>query len=71
VGPQLEQDDALLGKVVYDEAGKAKKIRIIGLEAASFAKSEGLGPESPEWSGLMKATESVVIAMNIDCEHVV
>ena len=70
VGPQLEQDDALLGMVTYDENNKAKKIDIIGLEAASFAKSEGLGPDSPEWSGLMRANETTVIAMNIDCENV-
>ncbi|MHC1604366.1 MAG: hypothetical protein ACXQTP_00115 [Candidatus Methanofastidiosia archaeon] len=70
VGPQLEQDDALLGKITYDENNKVKKIRIIGLEAASFAKSEGLNPQSPEWAGLMRAHETTVIAMNIDCENV-
>jgi hypothetical protein len=69
VGPQLEQDDALLGKITYDE-DKAQKIEIIGLEAASFAKSEGLDSDSPEWAGLMRAHESYVIAMNIDCENV-
>lgn len=70
VGPQLEQDDALLGMVVNDDKGHADKINIIGLEAASFAKSEGLSPSSPEWSGLMRANESIVTAMNIDCENV-
>jgi len=70
VGPQLEQDDALLGKVYYNEAEKAEKIALIGLEAASFAKSEGLSPKSPEWSGLMRAHETCVIAMNVDCENV-
>jgi len=70
VGPQLEQDDALLGKIQYDDHGAAKGLTIIGLEAASFAKSEGLTPNSPEWAGLMRANDTIVIAMNIDCENV-
>ncbi|MBN1786350.1 MAG: hypothetical protein JW825_05130 [Candidatus Methanofastidiosa archaeon] len=69
VGPMLEQDDALLGKVIYQN-DTAKSVTIIGLEAASFAKSEGLTPSSPEWAGLMRAKETTVIAMNIDCENV-
>jgi len=69
VGPTLEQDDALLGMVKY-ENDVAKKLTIIGLEAASFAKSEGLTSDSPEWAGLMRAKETTVIAMNIDCENV-
>jgi ATP-dependent phosphoenolpyruvate carboxykinase len=75
VGPTIEQDDALLGSPMY-ENGKVTRVRIIGLEAASFAKSEGLTPESPEWEGLMKSREMesgkrpVVLALNIDCEGV-
>ncbi len=76
VGPELEQDDACLGKPVY-ESGKMIDVELIGLEAASFAKSEGLRPDSPEWPGLMKSTEvgqdgkrPIVLAMNIDCEGV-
>lgn len=76
VGPELEQDDACLGKPYYKD-GKIEKVEIIGLEAASFAKSEGLTPEGPEWPGLMKSTQvgpdgkrPIVLAMNIDCEGV-
>jgi hypothetical protein len=52
-------------------------VRLIGLEAASFAKSEGLTEKSPEWPGLMKSRESypdgshpIVLAMNIDSQGV-
>jgi len=76
VGSTLQQDDACLGKPCY-EGGKIARVQIIGLEAASFAKSEGLTEESPEWPGLMKSRESypdgshpIVLAMNIDCEGV-
>ena len=76
VGSTLQQDDACLGKPYY-ENGKITKGQIIGLEAASFAKSEGLVEESPEWPGLMKSRETypdgshpIVLAMNIDCEGV-
>jgi hypothetical protein len=76
VGPDIEQDDAILGKPFYKN-GKIEKVQLIGLEAASFAKSEGLTPQSPEWVGLMKSKQvdehgnrPVVLAMNIDCEGV-
>lgn len=76
VGPDIEQDDAILGKPFYKN-GKIERVQLIGLEAASFAKSEGLTPQSPEWAGLMKSTQvdehgnrPVVLAMNIDCEGV-
>ncbi len=76
VGSALQQDDACLGKPYYEDS-KITKVQIIGLEAASFAKSEGLTEESPEWPGLMKSREShpdgshpIVLAMNIDCEGV-
>jgi hypothetical protein len=72
----LEQDDANVGKVIL-EKGKVKEIQLIGLEAASFAKSEGLTPQSPEWPGLMKSREvdkrgkrPIILALNIDCEGV-
>lgn len=77
VGPELEQDDACLGRPVYDSRGRIEKVELIGLEAASFAKSEGLVPDSPEWPGLMKSKQvdaqglrPVVLAMNIDCDGV-
>jgi len=77
VGPELEQDDACVGKPYSNADGRTEKVQIIGLEAASFAKSEGLTPESPEWPGLMKSKEigedgkcPVVLAMNIDCQGV-
>lgn len=76
VGPNLEQDDACFGKPIY-ENGKIDAVQLIGLEAASFAKSEGLNPSSPEWPGLMKSAKvgkdgrrAIVLAMNIDCEGV-
>ena len=70
VGKDIEQDDALVGLPIYED-GKVEKIKIIGLEAASFAKSEGLNEKSPEWTGLMKSREgAIVLAMNIDCEGV-
>lgn len=76
VGAALEQDDACLGEPYY-EKGKITKVQIIGLEAASFAKSEGLIEGSPEWPGLMKSRQinpdgshPIVLAMNIDCEGV-
>jgi hypothetical protein len=75
VGPELEQDDACLGKPVFDENGQIKSVKLIGLEAASFAKSEGLTRFSPEYPGLMKSRDmdedgrrAIVLAMNIDCE---
>jgi hypothetical protein len=50
---------------------------LIGLEAASFAKSEGLTRLSPEYPGLMKSTQldkggkrHIVLAMNIDCDGI-
>jgi len=75
---ELEQDDACIGKIIRNsETNKIEKVQLIGLEAASFAKSQGLGPSSPEWPGLMKSREIdtngdhyVVLAMNIDCENV-
>lgn len=76
VGPELEQDDACLGKPIA-ENGRIDQVELIGLEAASFAKSEGLQPDSPEWPGMMKSTQigpngktPIVLAMNIDCEGV-
>ncbi len=76
VGSTLQQDDACLGEPYYEE-GRVTKVQIIGLEAASFAKSEGLTEGSPEWPGLMKSRETypdgshpIVLAMNIDCEGV-
>ncbi len=75
VGPELEQDDACLGMPIRDKNGKITKVQLIGLEAASYAKSEGLNSNSPEWAGLMKSREinkngkrPVVLAQNIDCE---
>jgi len=77
VGPELEQDDACVGKLVYDKDDKIIEVKLIGLEAASFAKSEGLTRYSPEYPGLMKSQHigeegkrPVVLAMNIDCEGV-
>ena len=77
VGPKLEQDDACLGKPIQDGNGKISSVKLIGLEAASFAKSEGLNQYSPEYPGLMKSHEvnetgkrSIVLAMNIDCDGV-
>ncbi|MCD6331303.1 MAG: phosphoenolpyruvate carboxykinase (ATP) [Thermoplasmata archaeon] len=70
VGENIEQDDALVGMPIY-ENGKITKIKLIGLEAGSFAKSEGLNEKSPEWKGLMKSREgAIVLALNIDCEGV-
>ena len=79
VGPQLEQDDALLGLPLYDRNGNVGAVELIGLEAGSFAKSEGLSEKSPEWQGLMtsrnqeqskSSQQQLVLAMNIDCENV-
>jgi hypothetical protein len=77
VGPELEQDDACFGKPILDSNGKTESVELIGLEAASFAKSEGLVPGSPEWPGLMRSAHvddsgerPIVLAMNIDCEGV-
>lgn len=77
VGPELEQDDACLGKPILDDNGNVQSTGLIGLEAASFAKSEGLVPDSPEWPGLMRSAQigesgqrAIVLAMNIDCENV-
>lgn len=69
VGPNLEQDDAILGKIISKE-GKIVDVKLVGLEAASFAKSEGLSEKSPEYPGLMKSKDRkhIVLAMNIDCE---
>ena len=76
VGPELEQDDALLGKPFYEE-GKIVKVQLIGLEAASYAKSEGITEKSPEYPGLMRSAQvgpdgkrPVVLGQNIDCEDV-
>lgn len=74
VGPELEQDDACLGKPIFNGDGKIIETKLIGLEAASFAKSQGLTSDSPEYPGLMKSREvdsngrrPIVLAMNIDC----
>lgn len=74
VGPELEQDDACIGKPIY-KGDKITDVKLIGLEAASFAKSEGLTRFSPEYPGLMKSQQvdkdgkrSIVLAMNIDCQ---
>ena len=76
VGPELEQDDACLGKPILND-NKIVDTKLIGLEAASFAKSQGLNQDSPEYPGLMKSRHmdedgkrSIVLAMNIDCEGV-
>jgi len=76
VGLELQQDDACLGKPIFN-GGKIIKTKLIGLEAASFAKSQGLTRDSPEYPGLMKSREVdsngknlIVLAMNIDCEGV-
>jgi hypothetical protein len=78
VGPELQQDDAAIGKVIRRSQDKeVSKVELIGLEAASFAKSADLSPKSPEWPGLMKSKDvskdgkrSIVLAMNVDCENV-
>ena len=77
VGPELEQDDACLGKPILAKNDKVNAVELIGLEAASFAKSEGLTRFSPEYPGLMKSQQvdkngkrPIVLAMNIDCEGV-
>ena len=76
VGPELEQDDACIGKPTINN-NKIVETKLIGLEAASFAKSQGLTRDSPEYPGLMKSRKigedgkrSIVLAMNIDCEGV-
>ncbi|KYC45635.1 MAG: phosphoenolpyruvate carboxykinase [Candidatus Methanofastidiosum methylothiophilum] len=71
VGPNLEQDDAVLGKVIKKD-DKIVDVKLVGLEAASFAKSEGMSEKSPEYPGLMKSRDRkhIVLAMNIDCEGV-
>jgi hypothetical protein len=76
VGPELEQDDAVLGKPFYED-GRIVRVQLIGLEAASYAKSEGITEKSPEYPGLMKSRQigldgkrPVVLAHNIDCEGV-
>jgi hypothetical protein len=76
VGPELEQDDACLGKPILKN-NKIVQTKLIGLEAASFAKSQRLTRDSPEYPGLMKSRHidedgkrSIVLAMNIDCEGV-
>lgn len=70
LGPDLEQDDALLGKP-YRRKHKVRGVNIVGLEAASFAKSEGLNKGSPEWPGLMASKKGdVVLCLNIDCANV-
>ncbi len=75
VGPELEQDDACLGKPIFNSDNTIIETKLIGLEAASFAKSQGLNRDSPEYPGLMKSREissdgkrPIVLAMNIDCE---
>lgn len=78
VGSKLEQDDACVGKIIRNpQTNMIEKVQLIGLEAASYAKSQDLGPESPEWPGLMKSRETdekgnrpVVLAQNIDCKNV-
>jgi hypothetical protein len=77
VGPELEQDDACLGKPIVNISNTIIETKLIGLEAASFAKSQGLTRDSPEYPGLMKSREvdskgkrPIVLAMNIDCEGV-
>jgi len=77
VGPKLQQDDACLGKPIFNDNGTIIETKLIGLEAASFAKSQGLTKDSPEYPGLMKSREvgsdgkrPIVLAMNIDCEGV-
>ena len=77
VGEDLQQDDACIGKPIYDNNGIISSVKLIGLEAASFAKSEGVTSSSPEYPGLMKSKEEdskgnhpIVLAMNIDCEGV-
>jgi hypothetical protein len=77
VGPHLEQDDAILGLLKHDKTSTINQVHLIGLEAASYAKSEGLVADSPEWPGLMKSqtiqpdgSRPVVLAQNIDCEGI-
>ncbi len=77
VGPHLHQDDACLGLLLTNSSDRVEKVQVIGLEAASYAKSEGLTSTSPEWPGLMKSrkkhpdgTREVVLAQNIDCEGI-
>ncbi len=77
VGPELEQDDAVLGKPIYDDKNMIDRVQLIGLEAASYAKSEGITEQSPEYQGLMKSAKvgpdgkrPVVVAQNIDCEGI-
>ncbi len=79
VGPDLEQDDACIGMLIRNpQTNKIEKVKLIGLEAASFAKSQDLDKTSPEWPGLMKSLaidnvtgkHHIVLAMNIDCENV-
>lgn len=77
VGEDLQQDDACIGKPIYDSNGTISSVKLIGLEAASFAKSEGVTSSSPEYPGLMKSKDEdskgnhpIVLAMNIDCEGV-
>jgi hypothetical protein len=79
VGSELEQDDACIGKLIRNPTtNKIEKVQLIGLEAASFAKSQNLNSSGPEWPGLMKSLEinpktgehHIVLAMNIDCENV-
>ncbi len=70
IGKDIEQDDALVGTPIY-ENGRIFKIKLIGLEAASFAKSEGIDENSPEWAGLISSRNNeIVIALNIDCEGI-
>ncbi|OYT62609.1 hypothetical protein B6U81_00425 [Thermoplasmatales archaeon ex4484_30] len=65
VGKDIEQDDALVGLPIYENE-KVKKVKLIGLEAASFAKSEGLNEKSPEWKGLMSSKKGVFKSRGIE-----
>ena len=75
VGDRVEQDDAVIG-IPIERNGRISEVELVGLEAASFAKSEGLNENSPEWRGLMRSREPIngvrpiVLAMNIDCENI-
>jgi hypothetical protein len=66
VGPSLRQNDACLGKPYYED-GQITKVQLIGLESASFAKSEGLTENGREWPGLMKSRQIAPMARILLC----
>lgn len=71
IGKDIRQDDAATRILERGRNGRVTAMYSIGAEAASFAKTEGLNPSSPEFAPIMSSRNGNFIpCLNVACKGV-